>query len=195
MKIACIYKATNKINGMSYIGHDSTWPRRQIEHKSSALTFDSQTYFHRAIRKYGWDNFEWEVIHQSLDAPYLSSVMEPHFIKYYDTLIPNGYNMTLGGDGVFGRIVTEETRKKHRLNNMGKQLTKQNKLDITLGLMRMNEEKSPRRVKVWTIYGPVIFGTLSQTAKSMKTSSDLIKKYAGKKTYCKHPVITAVEYV
>jgi group I intron endonuclease len=97
MKIYSIYKVTNKVNGKLYIGFDSNWPNRKINHKSKAK-IGSNRHFHNAIRKYGWDNFEWEVICQSLDGEYLLKVMEPYFIKYYNTF-NNGYNYTLGGEG------------------------------------------------------------------------------------------------
>ena len=64
MNIYTIYKATNTINGKVYIGFDSKWPRRAQDHKSSSFNEkhkDHHSYFHRAIRKYGWNNFIWEV--------------------------------------------------------------------------------------------------------------------------------------
>jgi hypothetical protein len=56
-----IYRATNKTNNKVYIGFDSKWPRRKIAHKTKTKT-GSNLYFHNAIRKYGWDNFDWEVL-------------------------------------------------------------------------------------------------------------------------------------
>jgi hypothetical protein len=40
-----------------------------------------------------------------------SSVTEEYFIKEYNTLIPNDYNMTKGGEGLKGFSHSEETRK------------------------------------------------------------------------------------
>jgi group I intron endonuclease len=111
MKIYSIYKATNKVNGKSYIGFDSNWPNRTYGHKRESLKCNSNYKFHRAIRKYGWKAFEWEVICQSLDGKYLLNTMEGYFIQYYDTF-ENGYNMTLGGDGTLGHIVSEDHKKK-----------------------------------------------------------------------------------
>jgi len=106
-----IYKATNKVNGKSYIGFDSKWPCRQWSHKCAAFTNNSQLTFHRAIRKYGWDNFAWEVIHQSDDKEITLNEMERKFILEHDTF-HNGYNMTFGGEGSFGVVVTQGRRDK-----------------------------------------------------------------------------------
>lgn len=106
-----IYKATNSINGKVYIGFDSNWPKRKSVHKSSSKNKSNDTKFYRAIRKYGWDAFEWHILYQSENQEHTLNVMESFFIEKYDSF-NNGYNSTLGGDGVFGLIVSEETKKK-----------------------------------------------------------------------------------
>ena len=63
------------------------------------------------MRKYGWDNFEWELLYQSLDGQYTLDVMEPYFISEYDSFY-NGYNSTKGGGGVVGIILSEESKQK-----------------------------------------------------------------------------------
>ena len=94
-----IYKATCLTNSKSYIGKDSNWPSRVKAHKCYALTQDSNDVFHRAIRKYGWENFKWEILEivgdDDLDK------LEQHHIKEHNTfyLTGHGYNMTLGGEG------------------------------------------------------------------------------------------------
>lgn len=108
MTIYTIYKATNIVNGKVYIGFDSSWPKRKTSHKNSAKY--KKTYFQKALLKYGWENFNWEVIYQakesakSIQESHTLSVMEPHFISEYRSYIGfddcNGYNMTSGGQGV-----------------------------------------------------------------------------------------------
>mgnify|MGYP001365165081 CR=1 FL=1 len=113
MKIYTIYKATNNLNGMSYIGFDSAWPRRKKVH-FNRMNKDKKEFFHNALNKYGFDNFSWEILYQSLDRDYTLKTMEEHFIREYDTFWKNGkgYNLTYGGQGVLGVIISEETRKK-----------------------------------------------------------------------------------
>ena len=90
-----IYKVTNKINGKVYIGQSVDIGRRWREH----MTAKDDIYFHKAIQKYGVENFEWEVIEQckkkDLDE------REIYWIEYYDSF-NKGYNCTKGGEGVSG---------------------------------------------------------------------------------------------
>lgn len=98
-KVYTIYKATNKVNGKVYIGFDSDWPNRMLTHR---YMVNAKPYkFYYAIRKYGWESFEWEVLHQESDGDHCLKVMEPYFIAKYDSYA-SGYNMTLGGDGTWG---------------------------------------------------------------------------------------------
>lgn len=111
MIIYTIYKSVNTINGKVYIGFDSNWPNRLAIHKSNSKKVNYK--FYRAIRKYGWDSFEWSVLYQSTDRQHTLKEMENHFICEYDSF-KNGYNSTLGGEGVFGlyRIQSEEEKIK-----------------------------------------------------------------------------------
>lgn len=90
-KVRGIYKVTNKINGKVYIGQSVDIGRRWREH----MTAKDDIYFHKAIQKYGVENFEWEVIEQckkkDLDE------REIYWIEYYDSF-NKGYNCTKGGD-------------------------------------------------------------------------------------------------
>ena len=109
MSIYTIYKSVNRETGKVYIGFDSNWPNRVRIHKSS---YQKQDYkFYRAIRKYGWDNFEWSVIYQSKEKEHTLKEMETIFIKEYNSF-HNGYNSTLGGDGTFGLVFSKESREK-----------------------------------------------------------------------------------
>ena len=112
MNIYSIYKATNKLNGKVYIGFDSNWPQRMWEHKCP-VNFNKKYKFYNALRKYGLDGFEWNVIYQSLDRKHCLHVMEPYFINEYNSL-KKGYNSTLGGEGMFGYKHTENFYLKKR---------------------------------------------------------------------------------
>ncbi len=88
-----IYKITNLINQKSYIGQSIDIKRRWRDHRRCAKTEDNCLY--RAIRKYGVDNFSFEVIKEC--SPKELDELERYYIKLYDTYY-NGYNSTLGGD-------------------------------------------------------------------------------------------------
>lgn len=95
-----LYLAKNKVNGKGYIGCTRfNWlSTRQREHRSDALVYNSKMAFHCAIRKYGWESFEWSILFEGLDEEDLE-VYERAYIKKLDTQLPNGYNMTPGGEG------------------------------------------------------------------------------------------------
>jgi len=108
--MSVIYKATNKINNKSYIGFDSNWPNRKHIHKYHSETENENTsYFHRAIKKYGWENFEWTILKD--DATLEDEIS---LIEEYQTFhtYGKGYNLTKGGDGNLGWIMPEETKRK-----------------------------------------------------------------------------------
>lgn len=94
-KVRGIYKVTNKINGKVYIGQSVDIGKRWRQH----MTAKDDIYFHKAIQKYGVENFEWEVIEQckkkDLDE------REIYWIEYYDSY-NKGYNCTKGGEGNSG---------------------------------------------------------------------------------------------
>ena len=59
-----------------------------------------------AIKKYGADTFKLETLVIADDWEYLSD-LERKAIQAYGTMAPGGYNLTIGGEGVIGRIHTE----------------------------------------------------------------------------------------
>lgn len=96
----CIYKATNKIDGKVYVGKTNNLPKRKREHFNDTRNLH---LFSRALRKYGNDNFDWEVLEHSLETLEEANERERYWIKknrsYFRWKNANGYNMTKGGDG------------------------------------------------------------------------------------------------
>ena len=96
-----IYKITNLINNKIYIGQSVDIMRRFGDHKRFAINKNSKEYntpLHRAIRKYGIENFNIENI-EECNCEELDD-KEKFWISYYDasnTL--KGYNLTKGGLG------------------------------------------------------------------------------------------------
>ena len=121
MKIYSIYKCTNKINHKVYIGFASNVTKRKHRHKHYSLVLRNVNKFYSAIRKYGWKNFEWEVIYQSLDREHCLGVMEKYFIEEYRSYIGFsdccGYNMTLGGDGALGNHKPKTDEHKNKISS------------------------------------------------------------------------------
>lgn len=107
--MGCVYRATNEINGKIYIGMTTkTLEYRRKKHIEKNK--NNQTHFKRALRKYGNDNFTWQILFSSKKKKELID-KEIFYIKKYDTF-NNGYNMTLGGEGLFGFSFNEESKMK-----------------------------------------------------------------------------------
>lgn len=107
-----IYKATNRETNKVYIGKTiRELHERKKSHKCSALTQDSQTYFHRAIRMYGWESFSWEIIDRSDDEKELFQ-KEIYWVDFYKAF-GEGYNLTTGGEGGSGNGYLQAGEKNH----------------------------------------------------------------------------------
>ena len=88
-----IYKATNKENGKYYIGQTKgTLKNRIRSHKYASKNKD--TVFYRAIRKYGIDAFEWEVVEECSSKKELDECEVRLIAENLD-----GYNIAKGGEG------------------------------------------------------------------------------------------------
>ena len=96
-----IYKITCKTTQKIYIGKsESTVLDRWKGHCRAAFLPNHGDYnfpFHRAIRKYGIEDFIIETIDESNDSEELKQ-KEIYWIAFYDSY-NNGYNSTRGGDG------------------------------------------------------------------------------------------------
>lgn len=100
-----IYRITNALNGMQYIGQtvksvkvrwaEHQWYAKKSPNKDSVI-------FYRAINKYGANCFSVETVQtiSNNDKNELRKALnkaECHYIKECNTIAPNGYNMTAGG--------------------------------------------------------------------------------------------------
>ena len=99
-----IYKFTNKINGKIYIGQSNNIEKRKQNHVQSSYNKnagDYNTFFHQAIRKYGIENFDFEVLVTLDENDYTRKQLdelEIYYIAKYDSY-KRGYNATPGGSG------------------------------------------------------------------------------------------------
>lgn len=94
-----VYVITNKINNKKYIGITSkTIKERFKAHKKNAEKKINR-YLYDSMNKYGYDNFEIELLDDTCSKWEELQEKERFYIKQYNTMYPNGYNMTTGGDG------------------------------------------------------------------------------------------------
>lgn len=134
-----IYLVKNKIDGKVYIGKTvRSLKSRRYSHEYDAR-HDSSMFFHRALRKYGFENFDWLVLEEvdgNLDK------REKYWIAFYESTDPSiGYNLSPGGEGGSkkGRVLTIESRKRisssrkgHSAWNKGIPLTEEHKKNMSL---------------------------------------------------------------
>lgn len=105
-----VYCHRNIKNGKRYIGITKNNPNKRWRNGKGYYT----QYFSRAIKKYGWENFEHIILENNLTKEQACKA-EKFYINKYDTTNPkNGYNETLGGDGggMLNRHHTEEAKIK-----------------------------------------------------------------------------------
>lgn len=111
-KISGVYKITAKHNGKVYIGQSIDIYNRWRGHWKQVQQGDSD-YIHNAMRKYGKEGFNYEIIEQCSQE--IINEREKYWINYYDSY-NNGYNLTTGGEGVKNKIFSEE--EKIHLRNL-----------------------------------------------------------------------------
>lgn len=111
-RVGLIYKYTSP-SGKVYIGQTINERSRKYRHKLDASK--GKTHFARALNKYGYDNFKYDVIIKfkpTVDIKKLKRVLnklEQRYIKLYNS-VEEGYNLTFGG--VANSEFSELSKKK-----------------------------------------------------------------------------------
>ncbi len=137
-----IYKAT--VNEKSYIGRTIGSLEERIKQHLKESKRNEKWYFYRAIHKYGKDAVQWEILEDNItDFEYLKE-RETFNILKYDTFKPNGYNLTLGGEGIFG--LKHSKISKRKMSNYAKNRTKEHKEKISKSLQgrKLSEEQKAK---------------------------------------------------
>ena len=109
-----VYKITNTVNNKAYIGISIHEPEkgRIRDH----LTGKGNRIIANAVEKYGKDAFTYEILEANVFDEFLPD-LEVAYIANYNTIVPNGYNLTHGGDHA---IPSEETRRRRSVAATGK---------------------------------------------------------------------------
>lgn len=104
--ICGIYKITNQIDGKCYIGQSINILKRWTEHRYRAMSKGSEgfeNHFYRSIRKYGLENFSFEIL-EECPKEELNEKEQFYVAKYCSNQENFGYNLTEGGDSISQRI-------------------------------------------------------------------------------------------
>lgn len=138
-----IYIIKNNINGKVYIGQSVDAKARFSKHLSDAKYNRDNQLIHKAINKYGKDNFYYEVLESQIEN---YNEREQYWIEYYNSLVPNGYNIAIGGQGIGNGIQHPASKIKNEevLQEIYQEL-KENKISLTKLAEKYN-------CCFWTIY-------------------------------------------
>ena len=120
-----LYKITNKIDGKIYIGQTVRSMReRWLQHCRQK----DCRYLGNAIKKYGKDAFEVKILTRCNNIQEMNH-REEYYIKLFNTIAPNGYNLLHGGNN---RRHHEETKKKLKKAITGHRHSDQTKIKMSI---------------------------------------------------------------
>lgn len=170
-----IYKVTNKVNGKMYVG--------QHRYDGAGLDpryFGSGVLLKKAYDKYGIENFDMELIEECQDEDL--NTLEQLYIEHYNTLKPNGYNLTKGGDGHLGYVIPDDIKNKISNSLMGHYVsdeTKRKQSESHIGHPAWNKGiETPIEVKRKISDAHINNPLLSKEVNQYKKDCTLVKTHA-----------------
>jgi len=151
-----IYKATNNITGKCYIGQTINSLDKRIKGHLKESKEENNRPFLMSLQKHGLDNFLFEIIDYANNLDELND-KEIYWINELNTVSPNGYNLTCGGQGKkmktteeFGKIVSEGLKKSEKwqaTKNSEEYINKMKKSFI--GFFKGKKFSEDHKNKIW----------------------------------------------
>ena len=155
-------------SGKKYVGITKQNPKKRW---GSGSGYKHNKYFYNAIQKYGWNNIQHIILFEQLSKGKAKNIEIYLIEKYNLTDKDKGYNITKGGDGLNGMIVSTETREKMSKNH--------HHLD-------QHGAKNPYAKAVINLNEKVVYTTIREANKSIGKSyynSSISAACRGKKKY------------
>jgi group I intron endonuclease len=116
-----IYKITNSVTGKCYIGERIQQPnKRFLSHMKLIKGGRGCPALRDAVKKHGEEHFSFEILLECADEERFEK--EKEYIRTYNSMVPNGYNILEGGQGCSGFKHSDET--KARLSKVTKEKMK-----------------------------------------------------------------------
>ena len=109
-----VYCATHLESGRKYVGKTVGTIDGVIKRHLKA-----KTYFGNVVRKYGLESFKFEVIDTAFSNEGILE-KEIEWITKLNTVYPNGFNLSIGGQGYAGYKMGKESRKAMAVAKLGK---------------------------------------------------------------------------
>ena len=96
-----IYIIKNSVNDKVYIGQAKDAAERWLSHvynaKHENKISKEKQIIHKAMMKYGIDKFHYEILEYQVSN---YDEREIYWIKHFNSIVPNGYNIAVGGNGM-----------------------------------------------------------------------------------------------
>jgi group I intron endonuclease len=148
-----VYCIKNKINDKEYIGLtkrplESRW-KQHVYESNKVNSWEWNTPLGNAIKKYGKDNFEIYVLnnYNSVEEMKLGEIKMIEERKSLSVF--GGYNLSKGGDGRLGVKLSDETKRKIGLGQIGKIMSPEAKIKMSLAKRGLYKRgKHPKAVKL-----------------------------------------------
>jgi len=107
-----IYLTKNMVNSKIYIGRHTGKKNHYI---------GGGHYFQNAVKKYGKENFRKVILEDNIEGNDLLNEREIYWIAFFNSTNRDiGYNLTIGGGGMLGFNLSQETKDKLSKAMMGK---------------------------------------------------------------------------
>lgn len=162
-----VYMHVNKINQKKYIGITCQKNPNKRWHGGSG--YMNNPYFSKAIKKYGWDNFEHIIIAKGLSKED-ACLFEKMMIQANQTQDRRyGYNITDGGE--FFKH-TEESKKLMSQNRKGKGLHHFSEEHIRR--MKENHKGGADKKKVLCVETGTIYNSINDAARAVNKNKKMI---------------------
>lgn len=201
--VYCVYVHINKTNSKMYVGQTCKIPQKRWDNGNG---YKNQPYFWKAIQKYGWNNFEHDIVASNLTKDEADN-FEKLLIKKLNLLDPAyGYNLREGGSHgrlseehkqkisesnsgekhyMYGKHLADETKKKisdthigEKNNFYGKRHSDESKRKISKANKGVNNSHS-KKVYQYDIYGNLIkeWENMTRVAEAYNIGRTTVMRY------------------
>lgn len=166
--VACIYMLISP-SGKKYIGQTINLKNRMQKYAYNDSR--GQVAIYRAIKKYGWENFDVDIlleVKRKDKVREILNIFEYAFIKKFNTVYPYGYNLTTGGDH---SELSAHSKEKIRLANLGRKQTDAAKRNMSISGLNMDinkREKINNAIRSMSLEARERINTASRISKSVK---------------------------
>ena len=169
-----IYRYTNKINNKVYIGQT----RQSIEERAQGKGWGYKKcpHFFSAIKHYGWENFECEILHDGLEREE-ADTLEKSYISYYRDELNLSYNIEDGGKS------KGEHRNSEEVKQMISESMKGKNAGIKNGMYGKSGELSINSISVYEFSNTTMvkkYSCVRECSEVLGIGSSLLSSYLNK---------------